>query len=240
MPVRALIFDLDDTLIDTHGQLVQEAHWQACLAMHAAGLAVPPEELMQTRQRLLLTQPREEINALLANHFGFSCQTIIKAGFDAYFNPVFTELDLFPETLPLLQKWAQVWPLYLVTSGYAQAQRRKVELLGIESLFAQVFYVDIARIQGKREVFAQIQQSLGGAADEYWVIGDRITNEIVAGNALGMTTVWIRQGECAHILPQSEAEQPRFEVQRVHDLEALLLREAESVTPLVEGPSAAF
>ncbi len=222
MPVRALIFDLDDTLIDTHGQLVQEAHWQACLAMNAAGLSVHPDELMQTRQHLLVTQPREEINALLANHFGFTCQTIIKAGFDAYFNPVFSELDLFPETLPLLQKWAQSLPLYLVTSGYEQAQRRKVELLGIEALFQQIFYVDIARLQGKREVFAEIHQALGGDPREMWVIGDRITNEIVAGNALGMTTVWICQGECAHILPQSEQEQPDFTVKQIHDLDGLL------------------
>jgi HAD superfamily hydrolase (TIGR01549 family) len=222
MPVRALIFDLDDTLIDTHGQLVQEAHWQACLAMHTAGLDVPPTELMQTRQRFLLSHPREEINELLANHYGFSCKTIVKAGFDAYFNPVFSELELFPETRPLLEKWAHNYPLYLVTSGYEQAQKRKVELLGIESLFKAIYYVDIARLKGKQETFAQILSELGGPAEDLWVVGDRITNEIVAGNNLGLTTVWLCQGECAHILPQTEQEKPVFTLTQIHDLDLLL------------------
>lgn len=220
--MRALIFDLDDTLIDTHGQLVQEAHWQACLAMHAAGLPVAPQELMQTRQRLLISHPRDEINTLLAQYYGFASEEIIRAGFETYFNPVLTQLDLLPGVRPLLEVWAQQFLLFLVTSGYAQTQKRKVELLNIEHLFTDIIYADIKNQQGKHEAFSQIYQQYGGNRQEYLVIGDRINNEILAGNLLGMTTVWIRHGECAHIMPQTPEEEPHYRIHHVRELEKIL------------------
>ncbi|PIQ28641.1 hypothetical protein COW36_12285 [bacterium (Candidatus Blackallbacteria) CG17_big_fil_post_rev_8_21_14_2_50_48_46] len=222
MSLRALIFDLDDTLIDTHGQLVYQAHWQACLAMHAAGLQISPAELMQTRQNLLLQHPRAEINALLAAHYQCQSQAVIQAGFETYFNPHLTELDLFPGTRALLENWAQNYALFLVTSGYEKTQKRKVELLKIAPFFQGIHFVDIKDKNGKYKAFYELQTSLGGENHEFAVIGDRINNEIVAGNQLGMTTVWIRHGECAHILPQNKLEEPDFTLNHVRELPEIL------------------
>lgn len=220
--MRVLIFDLDDTLIDTHGQLVQEAHWQACLAMHAAGLPIPPQELMQTRQRLLASQPRAEINALLAQYYGCNAEAVIRAGFEAYFNPELTQLELLPGVRPLLEMWAQAFHMFLVTAGYEKTQKRKVELLNIAHFFSDIIYADINNPQAKYQAFSQIYQQLGGKRREYMVIGDRINNEILAGNRLGMTTVWIRRGECAQIVPQVPEEEPDYRIDHVCELEPIL------------------
>lgn len=222
MPPRALIFDLDDTLMDTCGQLVPEAHRQACLAMQAAGLAVPLDELLQTRLQLIRSQPRADIDQLLAAHYGCQTPAVARAGHQAYFNPVFERLQPFPGVPELLAGLSQEHSLYLVTSGYAETQARKVAALNIGHWFEDIGYIPVQAQQGKQQYFSELIQSRSYHPQDVVIIGDRINNEIVAGNRLGCPTIWIRQGECAHILPESPEETPRFTTDSVLNLPHIL------------------
>ena len=60
--IRHLIFDLDDTLFDTFGQLVKPAFLEASAAMIAAGLNAPSvTDCMGAREKILLTNKRQKI-----------------------------------------------------------------------------------------------------------------------------------------------------------------------------------
>jgi len=222
MTAQALIFDLDDTLMDTYGQLVPEAHRQACLAMQQAGLDVPLETLYATRQRLLQEQPRESVDHLLATHYGYPDPEIIAAGHHTYFNPTIQTLEPFPGVPEMLQRLNQSYPLFLVTSGYEQTQARKVQALGIGPCFAEILYVPVNERQGKEQRFRYLQQKYAYAAAQMVVIGDRVSNEIAAGNRLGCPTIWIRHGECAHILPEHPEETPTLVAQHILQVPDLL------------------
>lgn len=218
----ALIFDLDDTLMDTYGQLVMDAHRQACAAMHRAGLDVPVDELMATRVRLISQHPRAEINQLLAEHYDANDPEIVRAGFDTYFNPVITELEPFPGVPEMLARLSAEHDLFLVTSGFQKPQQRKVEVLGIGEYFREICYVPVDQPEGKHEAFKYLQQKYGCAFEKMIVIGDRINNEIVHGNRLGCPTIWVRHGECAHILPEGPHEEPTLIAEAIHHLPELL------------------
>jgi HAD superfamily hydrolase (TIGR01509 family) len=224
MTAQALIFDLDDTLIDTYGQLVPEAHRQACIAMVNAGLPVPVDELYATRQALLMAHPRTEINTLLAEHYGYPDPAIIQAGHDTYLNPQITELEPFPGVPELLTTLADAYRLFLVTAGFTHAQQKKIEVLGIGHHFHDICFVDPTRPgpQTKHEAFQILLDRHGISPHHTVVIGDRITNEIAAGNRLGCHTIWMRHGECAHITPEHPDEHPHHTIDAIHQLTGVL------------------
>lgn len=222
MTARALVFDLDDTLMDTHGQLVMEAHLQACAAMQRAGLDVPLEDLMDTRLRLLQEQPREEVNALLAAQYNCQDTRIIQAGFETFLNPHITELEAFPGVHDLLAELAQSYDLFLVTAGSRPAQQKKIEVLEIGDCFREIHYIPPQQPDGKYQALVDLQQAYGYAFADMIVIGDRIHNEIAAGNRLGCPTIWLRHGEFAHLEPEGPHEEPTLKAEVITQLPDLL------------------
>ena len=222
MPVQALIFDLDDTLIDTFGQLVPEAHRQACLAMQKAGLRGELEELVKRRWELIKAHPRAEINRLQAEDCEQADPEIIQAGIDAYFNPKFDTLEPFPGVPDLLTRLGSRYPLFLLTSGIPEAQARKVKALNFAPYFQEVLYAPLNVERAKYKALEALPERHDFTHADMVVIGDRIDNEIVAGNALGTRTVWIQQGECAAILPESPLETPDACIKSVLALDKIL------------------
>lgn len=222
MPPQALVFDLDDTLMDTHGQLVGEAHRQACFAMQAAGLEVPVEILLETRLRLLQERPREDVDVLLAAHYDCQDPEVIAAGHQAYFNPEISALEPFPGVPEMLQDLQYRYQLFLVTSGYAETQSRKIEVLGLGPYFEEIYFAPVGNPQGKAEALQYLQQKYALPYAKMVVIGDRISNEIVIGKRLGCPTIWIQHGECAHILPDGPHEEPDLRTHSVTQIPHLL------------------
>jgi len=222
MKFQALVFDLDDTLMDTHGQLVSEAHWQACLAMHATGLNVPINDLFATRMRLLKEQPRADIDLILAHYYDCQNPAVIAAGHKTYFNPHISHLDPFPGVPEMLAHLKEDHKLFLVTSGYEQTQARKIDVLGLRDYFEEVCYAPVGNPRGKEEALKYLSQKYALDYTSMVVIGDRISNEIATGNRLGCPTIWIRHGECAHILPEGPHEEPDLSTDSVTQIPLLL------------------
>lgn len=220
--IQALIFDLDDTLMDTFGQLVPEAHRQACLSMQKAGLDVPLASLIEKRWSLIQSHPREEVNRLLAQAFDCHNERVIQAGIDTYFNPFFETLEPFPGVYEMLDTLKHDYALFLLTSGIPEAQERKIEALSLSSYFQELLYAPLDLERAKYKAIQDIVHRYHYRFDQTVVIGDRITNEIVAGNQLGCYTIWVQQGECLGILPESPEEMPTLRTSQILDVPQLL------------------
>ncbi|GAA0751568.1 HAD family hydrolase [Psychroflexus lacisalsi] len=82
---------------------------------------------------------------------------------------------------------------YLVTTGYEKLQKSKVQSLGIESYFKEIFVNDsIEKFKlGKLFFFNKIFKKYNIKPDSFIVIGDNVNSEIKAGNKLSFTTVLI-------------------------------------------------
>ena len=63
----------------------------------------------------------------------------------------------------------------------------------------------------------------GCLPEEAVMIGDRLDNDIAPAKAVGMKTVWVRQGFGACQTPRSQADTPDYTVNCLADLPALPL-----------------
>lgn len=227
MTVSALIFDLDDTLFDTWGQLVQPAAREACLAMIAAGLNAELEHALQTRAALFAQQPRADVYGMLVEALGVrpgqDPELVRLAGHRAYFGrEVEPHIALAPETAALLSELCELYALFLVTTGVPRTQRSKVAYLRLEPYFREVHYVDGDAGQTKRDAFERILADHGFQPHHVICIGDRPDREIMAANQLGMVSVRVRGGEFNHLRAERALECAHHEIESVTELRALL------------------
>lgn len=225
MALKALIFDLDDTLTDTHGQLVLKAHQDACRSMQAAGLDVPLAEMFERRLALARSRPREDVNQLLAEHYGYTDKRIHRAGYRTFYRPNVQGIKPFPDAHAVLQGLQQGYQLLLVTAGVQATQQAKIQELGLGPYFEQCYFVDFEHPDcpsSKGEAFGQIQTQWGWDSLEMVVIGDRLDNEIAAARQLGLWSIRMCHGEYAALTPQTPLETPHFTIQALAELPDIL------------------
>lgn len=79
----------------------------------------------------------------------------------------------------------------LVTTGFEKLQKAKIQSLKIESDFNKIFIDDPLSKARKYKlgIFKKILEQSQLEANEIWVIGDSVENEIKAGKKLGMNTI---------------------------------------------------
>lgn len=234
-PFRVVIFDLDDTLLDTWGQLVQPAAREACEAMVKAGLATDVKSALQQRETLFRANPRADVYAALVAHFGIAAgqaegqveathrQQVRDAGHDAYFKrDVRGPLALFKGAEALLRALKPHHQVHLVTSGSPPTQRQKVELLAIAAHFDDLHYVNSPAGETKDAALAAIRARYAElAASAFLCVGDRVDREIRAAKRLGMVTCRVRYGEFAHLDAASEEETPHHEIRHITEIRRL-------------------
>ena len=217
--IQALIFDLDDTLIDTAGQLLEPAHIEAATAMIQAGLAGSIEDVSQRRIELGRAHPGQSVDLLTAQSFGCTDPEEARAGHDAFYRRTVTRLDPFPEAPAILEALAPDRRLFLVTVGHPATQQTKVELTGLARHFEAIRYVDIAA-PDKQPAIAELLTGIDPARAV--VVGDRIDGELEAGRRLGCWTVRVDRGEGRWLRPKNPFQQPHYTIPGVEALPAIL------------------
>lgn len=212
-----IVFDLDDTLLDTSGTLVPIAVRRACNAMIVAGLPMTLEAAIQRRAELLLRAPRTDAwTELSLAAQEFDRKRIAEAGCNAFYS---YDIDELPESafrpqegaLELLHFASPRSKLHLVSAGDEQTQKKKIERLAIESFFTSIHIVAPGP-GNKHRAFSEIDRKFRTSPNERFVsIGNRVDTDLGEAKSLGWSTVWIRAGEHVSILPQTSHEIPDFE-----------------------------
>lgn len=220
---QALIFDLDDTLFDTTGLLITPAAHEMAKALKEAGLKGDVPAILSHRKQIIERQPRAEVIDALLDHFGVeegqSRDKIREAGVSAFYARSINE-DIHPYLgVPeMLMELKTHYNLYLVTLGSPLTQRRKLELLGLQSFFIKVFYVDISVTRGKQEALAEILLGHAQPSSTFLSIGNRLDTDLAPAKRLGMGTCWVRQGELRHMSATCAEEEPDYQIDRIQDL----------------------
>ncbi len=224
-----LIFDLDDTLLDTSRLLVPQAARESCAAMVQAGLKADLETCLQTRKNLLSKNLRLNIFEALADELGVNGvkSDIVKAGSKAFYErEVEKSIYVEPGVIKMLEQLFAQYELYLVTAGSMRTQKQKLEILKIGHFFKQIFYVDVSRGEKKSDSFAKIRDLKKTMPEFILNIGDRLDTDIAEAKALGMKTCWICKGEYSRLVPKNKFEQPDFKVSQVLEVEKILAAHA--------------
>lgn len=199
--LRAILFDIDDTLCDTTG-FARQARRNAVRAMVAAGLAADPELVYAELEeviaefssnyehhfdKLLLRLPKES----LAN---LNRSLVVAAGVAAYHDTKFHELRTFagvPELLRDLK--AAGLRLGVITHGLSVKQAEKLVRLGLVPYLDReaIFISDEIGISKPNPKLYQLAlRTLKLAPDEVMYVGDNPKNDIAPPKKLGMIAVW--------------------------------------------------
>lgn len=218
-----LVFDLDDTLLDTYRQLLPNASREACTAMLEAGLSGTLENCLKVWDDYRSSQGGEEIFSRLVKHFGVreGCDPVAVAncGFHSFYNRrVETNISLFPGARELLIRLYGTYSLHLVTSGSRATQEEKIRILGIAGYFKSISHVDPSRSERKKDAFAKIMEETQSPPGRYLSMGNRVDTDVAEARAIGWKACWVRYGEHAGLMPSSDIEQPDFIVDNVNDL----------------------
>jgi putative hydrolase of the HAD superfamily len=239
MPLpRAILFDLDDTLISAYHR--PEAAWRAVITELAATLApVDPEQALtaiaaygQTfwgdpaqhrhwRQRL--AESRRVVVAGAAQALAAAGKPVWsdEAGmhladrFTAYREAQLTLLPGAHETLDALRAAGVL--LALVTNGAADTQRAKVERFQLAHRFLHI-QIEGEHGFGKPEeqAYHHALGALGVKAQDTWMVGDNLEWEVIAPQRLGIYAIWHDLQRTG--LPASSAARPDRIIERLEQL----------------------
>jgi putative hydrolase of the HAD superfamily len=183
---RAVLFDLDNTLVD------RDAAWARFFA--ARGLAGREREVALMRDRSGY-EDRFELARWLAQRFPDRWPTPLDALHDALdaVPDLVEALAGAPELLVRLKGRVRVG---VVTNGGA-GQRRKAERAGLlELVEACVVSSEAGAEKPHPRPFLDALRALRVEPDETVFVGDNPDDDIQGARALGMKTVWLSHGRC--------------------------------------------
>lgn len=206
MSARAVLFDLDDTLLDYSGGV--EACWAGACAL-AADAGVDPPALARTIdevRRWFWSDPvrhaRERVDMLrawrtIAEHAlertGRPSPSLAAAMADDFAARRRAAARLFDDALPCLAALrARGVPLALVTNGDTRMQRDKIASHGLAA------YFDVVAIEGELgvgkpdpRVYRHALTALGVAPADATMVGDNLDWDVAGAQHVGLRGVWI-------------------------------------------------
>lgn len=225
--VKAVIFDLDDTLVDTTRYLIDPLESDAARMMIEAGVSgATHEEVHDTLMQLRMHHP-DRIEEELRNRLPQTPPAAIEARRRALATApsMLSELRMRPEVSNLLARLSATYKLYMVTAGPRDFQRQKIEHLDRQHHIRQYFdedpvdsIVDSASAETKEERMLALVKGRY-KKEAVVVVGNRWDHEIRAGKKLGMRTICVRHGEGSSLVPHEETHDPAHLV--VNDIREL-------------------
>ena len=142
---EAFVFDLDDTLADTSGTLLDAALGRAAGAL-AAHLPADAPTLHDELREESAHRDGRDVFAGVAKRYPVERErtaVAVAAAREAYRSSPPDAIRLLPGARELLESLSTRCRLYLLTAGYAPTQRRKIELLGLARHFDAVDAVGV-------------------------------------------------------------------------------------------------
>jgi putative hydrolase of the HAD superfamily len=234
---QALLFDLDDTLIDGSGN--EDSVLLTCHDIATTRPSLDPMRLLEANRNVwpehwlaveeAWTLGRMDGKTVSIETWrrtlhvcGCADEALAMWAQERHWAHMARTIRLFDDVRAMLETLAGRVPLGLVTNGASDTQRHALHNLGIERLFTAVF------ISGEHgfakpapEVFAATLKELGVAPDHACHVGDSLRTDVAGAKAAGLTAIWLNRLE----LPaETSGPSPDHEILSLADLPRLLSR----------------
>lgn len=250
MPVRAVLFDLDDTLIDWSGFTgnwyeIEPRHLTYVyeyLASEVGGLRVNVDGFIEEFSRRAREGWRNARETMVSPHIGhLLVDTAAWLGaprekldvgvvMDSYRWQVVDGTIPFPEVHGVLRQLREDGlTLGLITNSYLPMRMRDAELSGHNLLdfFDQCRYsaADAGYLKPHANVFMTALDSIGVKPSEAIFVGDSLTADVIGAKSVGMRAVW-RMHDNSATVPDMFS-QPDYIVRTLAEIPDLLLKWAD-------------
>lgn len=196
--IKAVFFDIDDTLYDTSG-FAKLARKAALNAMIDAGLPLS-HNVAYTLLREIIKEKGsnydKHLNVLTKRVFGEEKPLLIAIGMITYHNVKFALLRLFPETMStLIHLKAQGYHLGVISNGLTIKQYEKLVRLGLHHFFDSVITSQEAGVEKPdAAIFEMAMSKMGCKAENSVMVGNSFRDDILGAVDAGMSAVYLTQG----------------------------------------------
>ncbi len=197
--IKAIIFDLDNTLVDFM-LLKRAAIDAAAVAMVDAGLHLSPEEIKKRINEIYDAEGieyQQVFDHLLNGELGEVDYKIMSAGIVAYRKAREAALKPYPGVLPTLIELIKMgMKLAVVSDAPSKEAWLRLSYINFQHFFDVVITYDKSRERKPSPVpFNMALKELGLEPHECLMIGDWAERDIVGAKKVGMKTVFARYGD---------------------------------------------
>lgn len=130
---------------------------------------------------------------------------------------------VYPESEECLSKLSKKYKVGII-ANQTFGSKERLEKMGL------LKYIDLVVTSAEEgaakpdlRIFEIALRKADCKAEETVMVGDRIDNDIVPANKIGMKTVWIKQGLGGLAVPMTQEEQPTYTISHLSELCALMM-----------------
>jgi HAD superfamily hydrolase (TIGR02253 family) len=213
--IKAIIFDIDNTLIDFIS-MKRAASAAAATAMIEAGLQDAPEDLSEKLFTFYLEHGIESDDAFeeyLKQEYKAVNYRVLAAAVNAYLKEKYLHLKPYPGVANTLRELKrQGFKLGVVSDGLRLKAWMRLSEAGLGSYFdAVVTYDDTGKRKPAKEPFLLICDQLDVKQEECLMLGDWPERDVQGGRLAGMKTCLAKYGQ----MQQAKAD---YEIEGFADL----------------------
>lgn len=233
MPVpRALLLDLDGTLVDNSGvasavqqtcRMLSDSHGLDQDVLGAANLAVFGSYFSAVEPdwalgRLSGAMVAQEVWRRTLHEVGCDDGQIVRFAAETFSEASRNAIRIYDDALDMMQGLPGSARVCVVTNGAADSQWEKLRVIGMVDRFdAVVISAEIGIAKPDPAIFAEALRRLDVDSSSAWHVGDSLTTDVAGANAAGLTSVWLnRSGR-----PRSNQLEATFEVQTLQSVPRL-------------------
>jgi putative hydrolase of the HAD superfamily len=217
--IKAILFDLDDTLLDrttSLAEFVKEQHRRYQLE-HVA-YETYHRRFMELDRRGYA--PKPQLFQVLITEFAVPAS--VEALLADFEQGAWNSCTLLPDAAAVLTELrSRGYRLGVITNGEDWSQMRKLRVTGLLPLF------DLIVISGNEQIkkpdpqiFTRAAERLAVRPDECAFVGDHARNDIYGAGAVGMKTIWYPGDQ---VWPAELAVAPDYTIRLLGDLLAIEL-----------------
>jgi len=197
--IKAILFDLDNTLVDFH-KMKDDAIQAAIKAMIDAGLRLTPEETEDKIHEIYRVEGiefQEVFDQFLKSELGTIDYKILAAGIVAYRKAREAALMLYPHVnLTLMELMKKGYKLAVISDAPRKQAWLRLCYLNLHHIFDQVItYEDTGFRKPEPEPFELAMKLLEVKPEETMMVGDWPERDMKGASNLGIKTVYARYGD---------------------------------------------
>ena len=212
---KSIVFDLDDTLLDTRAQLVPPALKEALNALEEKGLSIPFDEAHHAFEVGYFPWPKL-IEAFAETHdHVLPTEDYVDLFVKKFYErDVLEDIFLHSDVVTLLDQLKSAnHLLLLLTAGSTKTQTQKIKKLNLQTWFSTMSIADPNKGESKTQKLKQLLEQHQLTPQETLVVGDRYESEIMAAIELGCPSALIERHA-----PRSPGPDPTHTLASVTDV----------------------
>ena len=134
------------------------------------------------------------------------------------------EERLYPEAVECLKRLHTRYKIGIIANQSPGSEERLKNFGLWEYIDVLVASAEEGVAKPDRRMFEIALARAGCKPEEAAMVGDRLDNDIVPANDVGMYTIWIKQGNWVYANPKNTLEQPDWTIRNLKELEELVER----------------